>query len=170
MFTLLGPEECRMKFRTEIIITNSLHEVTKLFADQDNNQYWQSTFVRMQKHNFDASRSVHFYKINGRMIEVNIQVLENNLPQNYRVYCEMHGLVQKVNHIFSTHSQHQTKWVMETEFIAESLILKVFMLLLPGIFRKNARNYAQDFKKFAENIKIKPYMGKDLASDLGRLI
>lgn len=159
-----------MKFRIEIIIENSLQEVIKLFANQDNNQYWQSTFIRMQKHNFDASRSVHFFRVNGRLIEVNIQVLEDNLPQNYRVHCEMHGLVQKVNHIFSAYSQHQTKWVMEIEFIAESLVMKAFTLLLPGIFRKHTKIFAQDFKRFAENMKIKPAIGKDLTSDFGRLI
>ncbi|PCI86773.1 MAG: hypothetical protein COB24_08460 [Hyphomicrobiales bacterium] len=161
-----------MKFRTEIIIASSLHEVTKLFADQDNNQYWQSTFVHMQRHNFDASRSLQFFKINGRIIEVNIQVVEDNLPLNYRVYCEMQGLAQKVNHIFSACSQHETKWVMESEFIAESLIVKIFMLLLPSMFKKQSRVFVQDFKNFAENMKIQPNKDKDkdFSNDLGRLI
>lgn len=159
-----------MKFRTEIRIANSLQEVTKLFANQDNNQYWQSTFVHMQRHNFDASRSLQFFKINGRIIEVNIQVLEDNLPQSYRVYCEMQGLVQKVNHVFSARSQHETKWVMETEFIADSLFLKIFMLLLPSVFKKQSKIFVQDFKNFAENMQIKPNKDEDFTSDMGQLI
>lgn len=154
-----------MKFRTEILIANCLADVTKLFANQENNKYWQSTFIRVQRHSFDVNKSVHFYKINGRVIEVHIHVLENNMPQNYHIYCQMHGLVQKVNHIFSAHSHDQTKWIMETELIAESLILKILMFLLPNVVKKRTKKYAKDFRNFAEITKIKPSMMKQLVSD-----
>lgn len=142
-----------MKFRTEMIIANSLPEVTKLFENQDNSQFWESNLLRRRSHSFDPNKSVNFYEVNGRVIEVSIQVVENNLPEVYSVYCEMQGAKQNVDHSFFAHSETETKWIMETEFLAEDLFLKLMITLLPNLVKKRSIIYAQEFKKYAEKMK-----------------
>ena len=150
-----------MKFRIEIVIANSLLEVTKLFADQNNSGLWQTGFISRQQDNYDASKSVFLYKMNGRIIEANLEILENNLPEHYSVNCEMLGVSQKTKHKFIAHSDNQTKWIMETEILADSWIIKIIMICAPSLLRKGTDTYVQDFKKFAENMKNQPHLIND---------
>lgn len=141
-----------MKFQSEIIVAQTLPFVTKLFEDQDNNHLWQSTFISRQQDNFDLSKSVNYYQINGRMIEVFIRVVENSLPENYVTYATTPGLVQKVKHCFITDKSGETKWTVSSELTANGFVLKMIMLLFPKIFVKSIETYMQDFKIFAENL------------------
>lgn len=143
-----------MRFQKEIIISSSVVEVADLFGNQNNNDQWQVTLMGSEVDSFDDNKSLNYYQINGRILEVHIHIVENNLPTCMKTVAYMKSLTQNVKHEFYECSQNRTIWVTDTEFLTESWFLKLLMLFMPSQFKKRTINYMNDFKTFAEKTKI----------------
>lgn len=139
-----------MKFQFEIIVAREMPMVAKLFEDQENYRLWQPSLISRYEDHFDENRSINYYEINGRMLEVHIYVEENNLPEVYRTRAEMQGLVQIVRHEFFSHGHNQTRWVIDTEFVADGFVLKLILWFFPNMFKNRTKSYMKEFKTFAE--------------------
>lgn len=134
----------------EIIIDCVLPKVTELFDDQDNYRLWQPTLISSRVDGLDNDKSMNYYEINGRIVEVQIIILENKLPQSFKTHVQMQGLTQYVQHVFCAHSANQTKWTIEMEFEAKGFFMRFILKFLPNVFRRRIEIYMQDFKKYAE--------------------
>lgn len=138
-----------MKIQTELIIDKPLSLVVGLFGNQENEHLWQSSLISMYPDKFNPKMSHYHYEMNGRSIGVQIKIVQDRLPEIYELHCEMHGLSQQVKHRFNL-CDDGTRWVVDTEFKANSLILKIAMLVAPKMFRQRTKDYMQEFKRFVE--------------------
>lgn len=140
-----------MKIQTKTIINRPLSQVVELFGNQDDELLWQSNLIHMTPGNLNSNISYYYYEVNGRSVEVRIEIIQKNLPEVFELFCEMDGLTLLVKHKFVL-SDEGTIWVLDSEFKAKSVILKLAMLFTPRVFSRQTEIYMQNFKNFIEGM------------------
>ncbi|HLV69839.1 MAG TPA: hypothetical protein VKY34_03970, partial [Xanthomarina sp.] len=60
------------------------------------------------------------------------------------------GMQNIQENYFEETLEGHTKWISISEFIPSSFMLRMMTLLMPKAFKKQSKQYMQDFKNFAE--------------------
>lgn len=143
-----------MKYSTEIEINLPVKRVVELFNNQDNLKYWQPELQSFEHMNGtpgeQGAKSRLTYKMGKRDVEMIETILENKLPDEFKVSYEAKGVYNIVTSYFRPVSDDKTLYVNDQEFRFEGF-MKFFSKLMPGAFKKQSYKYLNQFKDFVEN-------------------
>lgn len=145
-----------MKYSSEILIDLPLDRVIELFDNADNLFKWQESLVSFDHVSGtpgeEGAISKMKFKTKKREMEMQETIMKKNLPHNFNFLYEAKGVQNWNDNRFESVSASQTKWTQSNVFKGKGMI-KVFMAIMPGMFKKQTMKYMQDFKNFAESEK-----------------
>lgn len=143
------------KYSNEITIARPVEEVCKYFTDIQYFTNWQpdlldyNTFEGKPCEAGAKSRVVYREGKNDdvKMVET---VLENNLPDNYKVKYSTDGVISHQIHHFEEAEDGSTYYRIDTEQDFEGLV-KVLNIFSPDHFKHQTQRFMESFKNFVEN-------------------
>lgn len=143
-----------MKYSSEIEIDLPLNEVIDLFDDSDNMFKWQKGLQSFDHVSGTAGEegavSKMVFKTKKREMEMQETIMKKNLPHHFNFLFEAKGVQNWNDNHFESLSENKTKWTQSNVFKGKGMI-KVFMFLMPGMFKKQTLTHMNDFKTFAES-------------------
>jgi len=144
-----------MKYNCQVTISKPITEVVALFIEPKNAFKWMEGLTQLDLVEGElgqvGSKSKVVFKMGKRIIKMNEQILENNLPSNIKFEYKSPGYYNTVNHHFSDNGDHTTTHIAESYFKFDSWGMKFIALIMPSLFKKQTLKYSNAFKKFAEN-------------------
>ncbi|WP_300439541.1 SRPBCC family protein [Christiangramia sp.] len=143
-----------MKYQQQITINRPRNEVIEKFSKPENIEHWQRGFIFMKPINGElganGSQNLLKYKIGKREIEMTETILKNNLPQEFSATYEAKGVYNFQKNRFNETPENNTHWIADNEF-KFSGFMKLFGWFIPGAFKKQSKQYMDDFKAFVED-------------------
>lgn len=142
-----------MKYITEIEINKPVDKVIALFDNPDNFEKWMDglqSFVHISGTPGQVgAKSLLKFKMGKREVEMIETVTVRNLPHEFTGSYEAKGVYNIVKNKFIELPGSRTKYISEQEFKFKGF-MKLFGLIMPGMFKKQSMKYLTDFKNFAE--------------------
>lgn len=142
-----------MKYKQDIIINKPVNEVVEKFRDPDNIKHWQRGFIFLKHLNgefgAEGSQNLLKYEISKREIEMKETILKNNLPSEYEASYVADGVYNHQLNKFEEVNENSTIWISYSEF-KFSGFMKLIGKLMPGTFKKQSKQFMDDFKIFVE--------------------
>lgn len=144
-----------MKYTTEITVELSRDEFLKKLDNPENMKYWQKglIFYKILSKNPEeegAKMELH-YKMGSREMVLIETIIKRNLPYEMHMTYDTKGVHNIQKNYFKETDMKTTKWISESEFQFSGFMMKMMGFLMPGAFKKQSRQYLQDFKAFAED-------------------
>ena len=143
-----------MVFSVSIDIDLPRDKVISLFDNPDNMKRWQPGLLSFERLSgtpgHPGARSRLVYQSGKRRIEMIETVTLRALPGTMNGTYETKGIRHEVRNRFESIAPNKTRWSSENEFRFDSLVMRAFGALLPGVFRKQTLTFMTLFKKFAE--------------------
>lgn len=142
-----------MKYTTEVTINLPRERVIELMDTPENMTHWQPTLLRYTLLDDDpkaeGARMEMVYEERGGEQTITETIIKYNMPDEFIATYTTDGVYNKqVNHFYD--EGNQTRWVSETEFRFESLMMKVIGFVMRGAFPNQTRETMENFKQFAE--------------------
>lgn len=144
-----------MKYTVETDINVPIDRVIELFDNEENLKKWmmglESTeHLSGEKGQVGAKTKMIFNwgKRKSEMIET---ITSKDLPDDLSGTYEMNGTLNIQKNSFQKLNEHSTRWVSHAEFQFSGLGMKIMAALMPGLFKKQSRKFADSFKEFAES-------------------
>lgn len=142
-----------LKYSNEVIINRPIQEVVDLFDNPDNLSKWQPGFQSMEhldgEYGMPGSTYQLKYKMGKRDVEMIETVLERNLPHQLITTYDAKNVWNKVDSRFESIDDNTTRYITHNEFKMTGG-MKIFMWLMPGMFKKQSQKYLDYFKAFVE--------------------
>ena len=142
-----------MKYSHEITIDLPREKVLELFDDKENLFKWQEGLQSFDHvsgvEGEEGAVSKMVFKNGKRTMEMQETITKKNLPEHFNFIFEAKGVQNWNDNHFNAIAENQTKWTQSNVFKGTGMI-KVFLILMPGMFKKQSLKYMNDFKAFAE--------------------
>lgn len=143
-----------MKYSTEITIALPRDEFIKKLDNPEHMKHWQrglSSYTQLSgKPGQEGSRMELHYTIGKREMVLIETILKRNLPYEFHATYDAKGVHNIQKNYFKVLDGQGTLWIAESQFEFSSLFMKLMAFFMPGAFKKQSRQYAEDFKAFAE--------------------
>ena len=143
-----------MKYSVDIVIDKPRDELISLFDDADNMKKWMRGLESFETiegtPGQEGARAKMIFQMGKRRVEMIETILKRNFPHEFTGTYEAKGVYNKIINRFEEINESQTKYITEHEFRLKGF-MRLFAWLMPGAFKKQSRQYLQDFKTFAEN-------------------
>lgn len=143
-----------MKYDLELDIQVPRPRVVALFDDPENLKEWQPGLLgheALEGPPGEVGSTARLrYKMGKREIEMVETVTERDLPDTFAGTYEAKGVHNRVTNRFIEVDEATTRWHLETEFTFTTLPMKIMGSLMPGTFKKQSRQFMEQFKAFAE--------------------
>ena len=143
-----------MKYTIETTINLPVERIIELFDDRENLSEWQKGFVSFEHVSGEAgqvgAKSRLKYDMNGRKIDMIETIIKRNLPDEFSGTYDADGVHNIIVNRFHTQSANITKWEVESEFVFSNMMMKIMGFVVPWLFKKQTKDFMQDFKNFAE--------------------
>ena len=143
-----------MKYEVSIIINRPRTEVVEKFDNPDNLRHWMEGLQSFEPlegtPGTPGARSKVVFQQGKRRIEMIEIITENSLPDRMSGTYDAPGVHNIVVNRFEELDPQTTRVVNEQEFQMKGLMMKVFALLMPAMFRKQSMKYLSAFKAFVE--------------------
>lgn len=144
-----------MNYTTEIAIDLPRAEVLKMLTNVDHLKHWQAGFVSAEHLSGElgafGAKMKFQYKFGSRTMVMTETITKKDLPFEIHYSYSMRGMHNVQRNIFQENAHGVTKWISKNEFIPTSFKMRLFLWLMPNIFKKQSLKYMSDFKNFAEN-------------------
>ncbi|MGX7667406.1 SRPBCC family protein [Flavobacterium pedocola] len=145
-----------MKYNCEVEINQPVNRVIELFDNADNLTKWMEGLESFEPLSGTpgqpGAKSLLKFKMGKRRMEMTETVTVRNLPEEFSGTYEMDGVTNNIKNSFIAVSDTKTLYRTENEFIIKNnFVMKMFALLMPGLFKKQSMKYLESFKKFAES-------------------
>ncbi len=143
-----------MKYRTEITVNLPLAKFIEKLDKPENMQHWQKgltgyNLLSGTPGSEGAQMELH-YTLGKRKMVLIETIIKRNLPHEFHATYDTKGVHNIQKNYFKEVDAHTTHWVSDTELKFSGVFLKLMALFAPGVFKKQSRKYAEDFKAFAE--------------------
>jgi carbon monoxide dehydrogenase subunit G len=142
-----------MKYTSEIEINQPIDKVITAFDNPDNMKKWMEGLQSFEHISGTpgqvGAKSRLKFKMGKREMEMIETITVKDLPREFSGTYEMNGVFNSVKNKFVALSDNRTKHISEQEFQFKGF-MKLFGLLMPGMFKKQSMKYLRDFKNFAE--------------------
>ncbi|MES2567755.1 MAG: SRPBCC family protein [Bacteroidota bacterium] len=142
-----------MKYTTEIEINQPIDKVIALFDNVDNMKKWMvglQSFEHLSGTPGEVgAKSRLVFKTGKRELEMIETITVKNLPQEFSGVYEAKGVFNSVKNKFMPLPGDRTRYISYQEFQFKGF-MKLFGLLMPGMFKKQSAKHMQHFKNFAE--------------------
>ena len=145
-----------MKFKGSIDIDQSLRKVAELFADPVHLKEYQEGFDRKELLKGDAGQagaiSKMYYKHGKHEMELTETIISNDLPHSFEALYHHKQMDNTMKCTFETLENGHTRYTSEVEYTRIDWIMpRLIAMLFPGMYRKPAQRWMNNFKNFAEN-------------------
>ncbi|MCX7550648.1 SRPBCC family protein [Xanthomarina sp. F2636L] len=143
-----------MTYSTEILVEIPLNDFIKKLNQAENMKHWQRglvgyDYISGTPRELGAKMKLT-YKLGKRDMELIETITSKKLPNELHMMYDIKGMQNIQENYFEETSEGFTKWVCKNNFIPSSFPLRMMTLLMPGTFKKQTKQYMQDFKNFAE--------------------
>lgn len=143
-----------MKYTTEILIALPREEFIKKLDNPDNMKHWMRGLVSYElisgTPGEEGAQMTMKFKMGKRDMEMVETIITRNMPEEFHATYDAKG-VHNIQKNYFKKENGQTRWISESEFQFEAFGMKLMAFLMPGAFKKQSKQYANDFKNFAEN-------------------
>lgn len=144
-----------MKFTCTVDIRKPVAQVVKLFDNPSHLREWQEGFVSLEgvsgKPGTKGAKSRISMKAGSNITVLTETILEKKLPSEMKVLYEHAHMDNTVTHRFLPVNDQTTRWTAEFEYIRfKEFVPRLFASVFPGIFRRQAQKWLDNFKRFAE--------------------
>lgn len=144
-----------MRYQSEITINLPRERVIQLFDNPDNMSKWMKGLVYFETIEGEAgqpgAKSILKFEMGKRKIEMVETILKRELPNEFTGSYETNGVYNEVKNEFEVIDENHTLYRTEHYFRFDSWGMKAMAFLMPGAFKKQSRQYLEDFKTFAES-------------------
>lgn len=144
-----------MKYTIETTINLPRAEVIKKMDSVENMKHWQRGLVTAEHLSGTpgevGAKMKLSYQFGKRKMELVETILKNNFPEEFHGTYDAKGMLNIQKNYFTETSEGNTKWVSECEFIPTGFMMRMMTLLMPKAFKKQSKQYMNDFKNFAEH-------------------
>lgn len=145
-----------MKFNCSVIINQPVDKVAQLFADPKYLKEYQEGFIKKDLISGTAGQegaiSKMYYKTGKREMELTETITLNNLPKEFAASYHHKHMDNTMKCFFISLSDQQTRYDSEIEYTAfRGFIPKMLGLFFKRMFKKQAQQWLDNFKAFAEN-------------------
>ena len=145
-----------MKFTCSITINLPRKQVVELWQNPENLKYWQDGFIDFKHLEGEAGQlgavSRMRYKIRNRDLELIETIQHMNLPDEMIGLYESKPTTNIMRNTFTMVNDHITRWDAEINYTEmNGFVVKVMARFFPGMFKKQAQKWFDQFKEFAEN-------------------
>jgi carbon monoxide dehydrogenase subunit G len=142
-----------MKYSSEIEINKPVDRVVELFDNPANMDKWMDGLQSFEPISGTpgqvGAKARLVFKMGKRTIEMIETITVRNLPEEFSGTYEAKGVFNIVKNRFVALPDNRTKYISEQEFQFKGF-MKIFGLLMPGMFKKQSMKYLTDFKNFVE--------------------
>ena len=145
-----------MRYTLETDITAPRDRVIEMFLDSENLHKWQPSLVRLEtlsdgEPNGPGGRSKQLHRMGKREVEMIATITEHSPPDFFAATYEADDVWNLIENRFTELDESRTRWALTSDFRSTSLMMKVIMLVAPGMFKKQTREFMGYFKEFVEN-------------------
>jgi len=144
-----------MKYTTEIKVDVPLDEFIKKMDNVENMKHWQRGLVSAEHISGDPGELGAKMKLNylfgKRKMEVIETITKRKFPHEFHANYTSKTIHNVQQNYFEKTNDGFTKWISESEFLPLNLVMRIILVLMPSMFKKQTLKYMQDFKNFAEN-------------------
>lgn len=143
-----------MRYQTEITINLPREQVIRLFDNPDNMPKWMKGLVYFETFEGEAgqpgAKSKLKFEMGKRKIEMVETIIKRDLPDEFTGSYETQGVYNEVKNEFQEIDAQHTLYRTEHYFRFDSWGMRAMAFLMPSAFKKQSRQYLEDFKSFAE--------------------
>jgi len=144
-----------MKFKGSIDINQSLEKVTSLFIDPKNLKEYQEGFDRKElisgEEGKDGAISKMYYKNGKHEMELTETIVSNKLPYTFEAFYHHKHMDNTMKCTFTALDNNLTRYESEIEYTRINWFLpRLMAILFPGMYKKPAKRWMDNFKEFAE--------------------
>ena len=147
-----------MKFTCSVTINKPRQQVVDLWQDPENLKHWQDGFVDFKHLEGDPGHigavSRMRYKIRNRDLELIETIQHIDLPNEMTAMYESKPMNNTMRNTFTMVNDTITRWDAEIHYTEmNGFVVKMMAALFPGMFKKQAQKWFDQFKAFAEEQK-----------------
>jgi len=144
-----------MKFGGSVDVNQPLEKTVELFANPAYLKEYQDGFLRKELVSGyaaeDGTVSKMYYQHGKQEMELTETITENKLPHSFEAFYHHKHMDNTLKATFTPLSDTQTRYTVEGEYIVfRGFAPKMMAFLFPGMFRKQAQKWMDNFKAFAE--------------------
>lgn len=143
-----------MKISGHIDINKPREEVVTYFSNPDYLKEYQDTFIRKELVSGEKGKqgavSNMYYKQGKGEMELVETITENNLPETFSAFFHHKHMDNTMVCKFESLDENKTRYHYEYEYIRMTFMPKIFSKINPGMFRKPAEKWLNQFKEFVE--------------------
>lgn len=145
-----------MKFSYSIDINAPREKVIELFINPDNLKHWQDGYEGIEHISGTpgetGAKKKMFYKQGKRKMELLETIISNNLPDEFTgFYQHIHMENTMASRFEEINDGAGTRYTAEIEYTKlNGFMVKAMAFLFPGMFKKQAQKWYDQFKVFAE--------------------
>ncbi len=145
-----------MKHEGHIDIDQPLDMVAKYFADPSCIGEYQEGFVRKQlmegDHGKNGAVSKMYYENGKHKMELTETIINNNLPESYEAFYHHKHMDNTMKAEFRALETNKTRYSVHVEYTRIDWIMpRLFAILFPGMYKRPARKWMENFKHFVES-------------------
>jgi len=145
-----------MRYQLELEIEAPRERVLELFLDTDNLKQWQPSLVRFEQISGDGWRGVgtkskQLHRMGSREVEMIATVTVDDYPDEFAATFEADDVWNLIENRFVEIGSDRTKWTLTSDFRSTNFMMKLMMWFLPGMFKKQTREFMGHFKEFVES-------------------
>ncbi|MEM7550797.1 MAG: SRPBCC family protein [Bacteroidota bacterium] len=145
-----------MKFSGSIIINRPRDLVTSIFINPDCIKEYQDGFVRkeLKKGTQGANGAVSqlLYQNGKHEMVLTETIISNDLPNSFEAFYHHKHMDNTLKCRFTQLENGSTEYISEVEYTRINWIMpRLFAILFPGMYKKPARKWLENFKRFVEN-------------------
>lgn len=145
-----------MKFEGHIDINQSREIVTRLFANPQYLKEYQEGFVRKELVSGEAGQkgaiSNMYYQHGKHEMELTETVLKNDLPNTFEALYHHKHMDNTMRCTFESLGEKQTRYTWKVDYTRINWIMpRLISLLFPSAYKKPAKKWMENFKRFAES-------------------
>ena len=145
-----------MKHGGFIDINQSIDVVAKYFADPQYLGEYQEGFVKKELEKGEAGKAGAVSKMsyeNGKYkMELTETIIANNLPHSFEAFYHHKHMDNTMKCTFEALGEKKTRYHTEVVYTRIDWVLpRLMAMLFPGMYKKPARRWMENFKKFIED-------------------
>ena len=143
-----------MKYRSEITIDLPREQMVAILDDPENMKHWQKGLISYRhlsgQPGTEGAQMELAYKMGKRSVVMVETIIKRNMPEEMHTTYDTKGVHNIQKNYFQELGEGRSKWISDSEFQFDSLMMKLMGWLMPGAFKKQSMAYLKDFKAFAE--------------------
>ncbi len=144
-----------MKFNGSIDINQSLEKVADLFADPAYLKEYQEGFEKKELLKGEAGKdgaiSKMYYKNGKHEMVLTETIISNKLPHSFEALYHHKHMDNTLKCTFIELENGLVRYTSEVEYTRINWVLpKLMAILFPGMYKKPARRWMENFKSFVE--------------------